>query len=92
MPRGQACRSSGSAIAAEPSRALETSDLGEQYRSEGEGETQEQLRDEERAQLAVVGRGLDNAGDLIMDFPTDHINFVHVFGAELAQRQGQIRE
>ena len=82
---GQACRSSGSAISAEPSRAFEAGDLRKHYRDEGEGEAQEQLRDEERAELAVVGGGLDNARRLISDFAADHIDVIHVFGAELTQ-------
>lgn len=87
---GQACRSSGSAIAAEPSRAFEAGDFGKHNRREGEGEAKEELRDEERAELAVIGRSLNGAGGLVTDFPTDHIDFIHVFGTELAQRQGQI--
>ena len=38
---GQACRSSGSAIAAEPSCAFEAGDLGKHYRGKGKGEAQE---------------------------------------------------
>ena len=38
---GQACRSSGSAIAAEPSCAFEASDLGKHNRDERESEAQE---------------------------------------------------
>ncbi len=44
---GQACRSSGSAIAAEPSGAFEAGDLGKHNRSERECQSQEQLHDEE---------------------------------------------
>ena len=89
---GQACRSSGSAIAAEPSSAFEASGLGKHNRDERESEAQEQLRDEERAELAIVGGGLDDARCLISDFPADHIDVVHVFGAELTQGQGEIRK
>lgn len=85
LSSGQACRSSGSAIAAEPSGAFEAGDLGKYDCGEGEGEAQDQLRDEERAELAVVSGGLDNARSLITDFPADHIDFIHVFGAELTQ-------
>jgi hypothetical protein len=44
---GQACRSSGSAIAAEPLCAFEAGHLGKHNRREGEGEAQEELRDEQ---------------------------------------------
>ena len=68
---GQACRSSGSAIAAEPSCAFEAGDLGKHDRREGEGEAQDELRNEQRTKLAVVGRGLNGAGGLVTDFPAD---------------------
>ena len=89
---GQACRSSGFAIAAEPSCAFEAGHLRKHNRDERESEAQEQLRDEERAKLAVVGGDLDNARCLISDFPADHINVIHVFGAELTQGQSEIRK
>ena len=72
--------------------AFEAGDLGKHNRREGEGEAQEQLRDEKRAELTIVGRRLNGAGSLVTDFPTDHIDFIQVFGAKLAQRQGQIRK
>ena len=87
---GQACRSSRSAIAAEPSCAFEAGDLGEQDRREGERQAQEQLRDQQRAEVTIVGWRLNDAGGLITDFPSHDIDFVQVFGAKLAQRQGQI--
>jgi hypothetical protein len=89
---GQACRNSGSAIAAEPSCAFEAGHLRKHNRCEGERQAQEQLSDQQRAEVTIVGWRLNDAGSLITDFPTDHIDFIHVFGAELAQRQGQIRE
>ena len=89
---GQGCRGSGSAIAVEPSRAFEAGRLRKHNRRKGQGEAQEELRDEERAELAIVGRRLNGARGLVSDFPTDHIDFIHVFGAELAQRQGEIRK
>ena len=73
-------------------RAFEASGLGKHNRGKGEGEAQKQLRDKERAKLAVVGGSLDNARRLISDFAADHIDIIHVFGAELTQGQGEIRK
>ena len=71
------------------SGAFEARDLSEENRRERKGQAKEQLEDEERAELTVVGRRLNGTGGLVTHFPTDHVEFVHVFGAELAQRQGR---
>ena len=72
--------------------AFKTSHFGKHNRGKGKSEPQNQLHDEERAELAVVGRRLNGAGGLVTDFPSDHIDFVYVLGTELTQRQGQIRK
>ena len=66
-------------------RAFEAGHLGKHNRGDGEREAQEQLRDKERAELAIVGGGLNNARRVITDFSADHIDVIHVFGAELTQ-------
>ena len=73
-------------------RTFEASDFGKNNRCEGEGQAQEQLRNKERAKVTIVRRRLDGTGNLVVHLSRDHIEIVQVFGAELTQRQGEIRK
>ena len=65
---------------------FESGHLRKHNRDERESEAQEQLRDEERAKLAVVGGGLDNARRLIWDSPAVQEIVFHALVPTLTQQ------
>lgn len=67
-----------------PSRALKACHLGKQDRRQGEGEAEDDLSDEEWAELAVVGGDLNRAGGRIPDFAGDDEDLIQILRAKLA--------
>jgi hypothetical protein len=78
-------------IAGENLGAAETSRLHEQNREHGQDEAEHGCRDEQDAELAVVGRNLDRASRT-SHFTCDDEELIQVFRRELRGRQREVLE
>src|SRR5512134_1904305 len=66
------------------SSALEAGNSGEHNRRKGQGQPHEQLRDQQFAELAIIGGANDGTCYRISDLPCDDISLVEIFRSELA--------